>query len=68
MSLREYLHSVARCPTLEELWDLHTTKMATYGFDRLLYGFTRYRTSNSLGDPSAREFTLMTPECISRKS
>ncbi|APE43471.1 LuxR family transcriptional regulator [Sulfitobacter alexandrii] len=58
MSLREYLHSVARCPTLEELWDLHTTKMAAYGFDRLLYGFTRYRTSNSLGDPE--DFVILT--------
>ncbi|OAN71476.1 LuxR family transcriptional regulator [Sulfitobacter sp. EhC04] len=58
MSLREYLHSVARCPSLEELWDLHTTKMATYGFDRLIYGFTRYRTSTSLGDPE--DFVILT--------
>ena len=36
---------------MEELWDAHTAKMAEYGFDRLIYGFTRYRTSSSLGDP-----------------
>jgi len=58
MSLRAYLHSIARCPTLEELWEAHTTKMADYGFDRLIYGFTRYRTSTSLGDPE--DFVILT--------
>jgi len=58
MSLREYLHSVARCPSIESLWDQHTQKMATYGFDRLIYGFTRYRTSTSLGDPE--DFVILT--------
>lgn len=51
MTLREYLHSIAHCPTMEEMWEKHTQKMAEYGFDRLIYGFTRYRTSTSLGDP-----------------
>jgi len=37
--------------TIEELWDLHTRKMADYGFDRLIYGCTRFRTRTSLGDP-----------------
>ena len=36
---------------VEELWDVHTRQMATYGFDRIMYGFTRYRTSSGLGDP-----------------
>ena len=58
MSLRAYLHSIARCPAIEELWDAHTQRMAEYGFDRLIYGFTRYRTSSSLGDP--QDFILMT--------
>ncbi len=35
---------------IEDIWRLHLDKMATYGFDRLLYGFTRFRTSNSFGD------------------
>ncbi|WP_067262076.1 LuxR family transcriptional regulator, partial [Sulfitobacter sp. HI0054] len=38
--------------TIEELWDAHTRQMADYGFDRLIYGFTRYRTPTSLGDPA----------------
>ena len=58
MSLRDYLHTVARCPTMEELWEAHTQKMAEYGFDRLIYGFTRYRTSTSLGDPE--DFVILT--------
>jgi LuxR family transcriptional regulator len=58
MSLREYLHSIARCPSIEALWTAHTEKMATYGFDRLIYGFTRYRTSTSLGDPE--DFVILT--------
>lgn len=58
MSLRDYLHTIARCPTIEELWDIHCSKMAEYGFDRLIYGFTRYRTSTSLGDPE--DFVILT--------
>ncbi len=45
-------------PSIEELWDLHTKSMARYGFDRLIYGYTRYRTATSLGDPE--DFVLLT--------
>ncbi|KIN61141.1 Autoinducer-binding transcriptional regulator, LuxR family [Sulfitobacter noctilucae] len=58
MSLRAYLDFLTRCPTIEELWDAHTDRMAEYGFDRLIYGFTRYRTSTSLGDPE--DFVILT--------
>lgn len=51
MTLREYLQFLANCKTLEELWSVHTDRMASYGFDRLIYGFTRFRTETSLGDP-----------------
>lgn len=51
MSLSEYLNQISCANTLEELWAAHTTKMADYGFDRLLYGYTRYKTETSLGDP-----------------
>jgi LuxR family transcriptional regulator len=49
--MRDYLQFLANCGSLEELWDAHIQKMSEYGFDRLIYGFTRYRTSESLGDP-----------------
>lgn len=55
---RSYLQYIARCPSIEELWEAHTQRMGTYGFDRLIYGFTRYRTSTSLGDPE--DFVILT--------
>ena len=58
MNLRTYLLRVADCQTMEELWEGHVAKMAEFGFDRLIYGFTRYRTANSLGDPS--DFIILT--------
>ena len=51
MNLREYLRVVSYSKSLEELWAAHTGQMAQYGFDRLLYGYTRFRTERSLGDP-----------------
>ena len=56
--LIDYLNAVAHAPTAEALWDLHSRKMASFGFDRVIYGFTRYRTSSSLGDP--QDWMLLT--------
>lgn len=50
-SLVVQLDKLTNARTVEELWDVHTRQMSTYGFDRLMYGFTRYRTSTGLGDP-----------------
>lgn len=58
MTNSRYLKDLTNAQSMEELWDMHTKKMATFGFDRLLYGFTRYRTSNSLGDPE--DFIILT--------
>lgn len=58
MKLRDYLNFLARCPSLEELWDAHVQQMGEFGFDRLIYGFTRFRTSRSLGDP--QDFVILT--------
>lgn len=56
--LRSYLHYISNTKSLEELWSAHTHKMAEYGFDRLIYGFTRFRTNTSLGDPE--DFVILT--------
>jgi LuxR family transcriptional regulator len=53
-----YLDALTSAQSIEELWTLHTQRMASYGFDRLLYGFTRYRSANSLGDPD--DFVILT--------
>lgn len=49
--LTSHLLAVTSARTDEELWTLHTAYMAEFGFDRLIYGYTRYRTGQSLGDP-----------------
>ncbi|MDX1780187.1 MAG: LuxR family transcriptional regulator [Thalassovita sp.] len=58
MSLSKHLQALTNAQSIEELWDMHTRKMADYGFDRLLYGFTRYRTNTSLGNPE--DFIILT--------
>ncbi|MEM8576883.1 MAG: LuxR family transcriptional regulator [Pseudomonadota bacterium] len=50
-TMRPYLHFLSNCQSIEALWEAHAAKMAEYGFDRLIYGFTRYRSGTSLGDP-----------------
>lgn len=55
---RAYLIDMTNAPTIEILWAMHCDRMAIYGFDRLLYGFTRFRTTRSLGDPN--DFVLLT--------
>lgn len=49
--LTDVLNAVVNADSIEELWGLHLDTMAGYGFDRLIYGFTRYRSGTSLGDP-----------------
>lgn len=58
MTLRDYLHFITSANSLEELWAAHTEQMLAYGFDRLIYGYTRYRTETSLGDPE--DFVILT--------
>ena len=45
------LDELINARSIEELWESHTACMARYGFDRLIYGYTRYRRGASLGDP-----------------
>ncbi|MDF1668808.1 MAG: LuxR family transcriptional regulator [Roseovarius sp.] len=47
-----HLKRLLNCQEIETLWDMHTRQMAEFGFDRLIYGYTRYRTATSLGDPA----------------
>lgn len=46
----DHLSALIGARSVEELWALHTRKMAVFGFDRLLYGFTRFRSGNLFGD------------------
>ncbi|SMY07434.1 helix-turn-helix transcriptional regulator [Flavimaricola marinus] len=56
--LLTYLDILTNSADVQELWAMHSARMASYGFDRIIYGFTRYRTSSSLGDP--QDFVLLT--------
>ena len=52
------LNRLLEATTIEELWDRHTHIMAGYGFDRLLYGCTQFRSAHSLGCPD--DFIVLT--------
>ena len=56
--MKSYLHRLANYLSGQDLWEAHTDKMAEYGFDRLIYGFTHYRSGVSLGDPE--DFVILT--------
>ena len=50
-ALLDYIDAIVNAQTVEELWELHSKQMEHFGFDRILFGYTRYRTQTSLGDP-----------------
>lgn len=56
--LLTYIDAMTNSADIQELWAMHCARMASFGFDRIIYGFTRYRTSSSLGDP--QDFVLLT--------
>lgn len=58
MNLIDYLHFVSGAKSLEELWHTHVKQMSKFGFDRLMYGYTRFKTETSLGDPD--DFVILT--------
>lgn len=49
--LLDFLERVNAAETIEEAWTPLVAAMGALGFDRLIYGFTRFRTPNSFGDP-----------------
>lgn len=46
----DHLEQLMQAERMEDVWSLHLSRMAEYGFDRLIYGFTRFRTAHSFGD------------------
>lgn len=45
-----FCETILRSRDIKEIWDAHCREMAKYGFTRVIYGFTSFRTANSLGD------------------
>ena len=56
--LRRFLEKLTSAPSAETLWQLHCEKMAEYGFDRIIYGFSHFMSETSMGDPE--DFILLT--------
>jgi len=50
LNVLDMLEAIADACSTEEAWAVLTEAMAGVGFDRLLYGFTRYRSGRSFGD------------------
>jgi LuxR family transcriptional regulator len=46
----DYLDSLAQARTLDGVWDLHCAAMDEFGFDRLIYGYTRFGKPGALGE------------------
>ncbi len=46
-----YIEKVLAANSVEGVWKLLCDRMETYGFDRLLYGFTRNMTESGVGMP-----------------
>ncbi|WP_299355697.1 LuxR family transcriptional regulator [uncultured Shimia sp.] len=53
----DYIETLTQSVSLEALWDRHTSRMAEFGFDRLIYGYTSFRTNQSLGE--AEDFIIL---------
>lgn len=49
--LVDFLERVTKAAGIESVWNTLTEAMADHGFDRLIYGFTRFHTARSVGDP-----------------
>lgn len=51
MTLLDDIHVFTNAPTIEDVWTHLTKRLSDFGFDRLIYGFTRFKTARSFGDP-----------------
>ncbi|MBT2132055.1 helix-turn-helix transcriptional regulator [Aliiroseovarius lamellibrachiae] len=49
MSFLELLKDVCACATLQQVWQIQRETFESYGFDRIIYGYSRYFTPNSFG-------------------
>ncbi len=56
--LTSYVTEMTNAQSIEQLWEMHVQKMNSYGFDRIIYGFTHFSTPKGFGDPD--DFILLT--------
>ncbi|MGR3711913.1 MAG: LuxR family transcriptional regulator [Shimia sp.] len=46
----DYLETLTQHTRLEELWNAHCIHMKAFCFDRIIYGYTNYRSGSMVGD------------------
>lgn len=46
----DYIDSVTAANSLDDVWDLHCRAMAGFGFDRLIYGYSKFVLEKSFGE------------------
>jgi LuxR family transcriptional regulator len=51
MNLLQDIEDISDADSVEAVWDVLVHRLGEYGFDRLMYGLTRFKTANSFGDP-----------------
>ena len=52
----ERAREIAEAQTIDEVWSRFVAVAAEYGFERVNYGYTRYRVGKSIGDPDDAMF------------
>ena len=52
MDLMNFLFNMSAAKDTDELWNLLLKGMDYYDFDLFLYGFLRFTTGTSVGDPN----------------
>ncbi|MGR3490896.1 MAG: helix-turn-helix transcriptional regulator, partial [Shimia sp.] len=51
MTLDTFLEALLEANSIEDVWQLELRFLEPFGFDRAIYGCTRFLTSTSIGDP-----------------
>ncbi|MGG7646362.1 LuxR family transcriptional regulator [Rhodovulum sp. YNF3179] len=49
-STLEHIREITLARSMEDVWARHIDKMAEFGFDRMIYGFTRFRSTVTMAD------------------
>ena len=60
-SVDDVLSKIVQAATVDELWRTWLSSMEAYGFQRVMYGLTRFPTGLMSGDP--KDFFIVTNFC-----
>jgi LuxR family transcriptional regulator len=63
----DYFSQLAAAVSQDEVWRLHCSRMAKFGFDRLLYFHTRFRAPDGFGNPDDALFLSSHAPDITRR-